>query len=389
MKFPEVRLAMIVALTILAAVGLTPAVGLAQNEQPLRAGQVVPATISGDAVHAYTVQARPNDLIRFIAEQKGVDVVLVLVAPGGAKVTEVDSPTGTNGPEEMTFIAEAGGAYRIEVRRLAQEPNPKSGHYEARLVEVRPATRAELDRAADEKTLAKLELVWDEAARTQDAEALGRLTTDDFLYFASWAAAANASKTQQMAVWAAGRAQSKDVIARNELDETSMRVFGDMAVAMGRAVLMRTEKGRTTKFRGRFVHVWQKRGSTWLMAADHFYPTDPLPVPHTATTVAPATLASYAGIYDIADGPIVDLAVAEDGLVLTAQGDTSGWKRVYQPESPTEFFATPDDAQLVFVRDEKGAVQRLLLIDSGRVNRASKVVGASTAAGTGRAQSPP
>jgi C-terminal processing protease CtpA/Prc len=87
--------------------------------------------LSGGQTHAYTVELKANQIARVIAEQKGVDVVLSIIGPDGAKLFDVDSPNGSAGDEPATFAAKQSGLYRLEVRSL--EKNAPPGRYSIRL----------------------------------------------------------------------------------------------------------------------------------------------------------------------------------------------------------------------------------------------------------------
>jgi C-terminal processing protease CtpA/Prc len=108
--------------------------------------------LSGGQTHAYTVQLQANQIARVIAEQKGVDVVLSIIGPDGAKLFDVDSPNGSAGDEPATFAAKQRGLYRIEIRSL--EKNAPPGRYSIRLDKF--LTEAEY--ATDH--LAALGLLW-------------------------------------------------------------------------------------------------------------------------------------------------------------------------------------------------------------------------------------
>jgi hypothetical protein len=62
-------------------------------------------------------------------------VLVALFASDGKKLSEVDSPNGTEGPETLSAIAEVSGAYRIEVRSL--DKAAQSGRYEIKIAELK------------------------------------------------------------------------------------------------------------------------------------------------------------------------------------------------------------------------------------------------------------
>ena len=87
--------------------------------------------LSGGQTHAYAVELKANQIARVIVGQKGVDVVLSISGPDGAKLFDVDSPNGSAGDGPATLAAKQGGLYRIEIRSL--EKNAPTGRYSIRL----------------------------------------------------------------------------------------------------------------------------------------------------------------------------------------------------------------------------------------------------------------
>lgn len=179
---------------------------------------------------------------------------------------------------------EAAGKYRVEVRKLV--PHDRSnGAYEARLVEVRPATPEELARHATENHLAQLEKQWDDAVTHRDTTVLARLMADDFLYYSEIGSGGNQGKSERLDEFVLAKKPSdKDGIAYHDVVDTTVRVFGDTAVISGKTTNT-TRAGRKSDFNGRFIHVWQKRAGAWQLIADHFYPTDPVPAVRTEVAI--------------------------------------------------------------------------------------------------------
>ena len=311
-------------------------------------------------------------MFTFVAMQKGVDVTLVVRAPDGGVLAERDSPNGTDGPEQITALAELTGAYRIEVRKLAQQDMSSVGAYEARLVEVRAATQEELSRHAAEKELREVEKEWDAAVTNRDAPILTRLMADDFVYLSDFGSGANENKTQRLALFAQlKKDDAKDGIERHNVVDTTVRVFGDTAVATAKTTNS-TRAGRKSDFVGRFIHVWQKRGGKWQVIADHFYATDPIPAQRTAVTIDESLYSRYIGEYEFTDGEVYTVSRSPEGLAGSPKREPVPWTIQFLPESPSEFFSKDDDVQLVFVASATGEV-RMLSIYHGRVSRARKL----------------
>ena len=134
----------------------------------LRVGLPIERELAGGQQHAYPITLSAGQYLNLVVEQRGIDVVVVLLAPDGKLLLEVDSPNGEQGPEPLAWIAALDGAYRIEVRSL--EKDAPAGRYEAKLIELRTATAN--DRAEIEQALALREDEDDGILTAQEAAGL-------------------------------------------------------------------------------------------------------------------------------------------------------------------------------------------------------------------------
>lgn len=107
--------------------------------------------LKGGETHRYTIKLKVNEYISLVVEQKGIDIVVTLLAPDGNRLQEVDSPNGTQGPEPLLFISEKAGEYWVEIRSLEKEA--ATGKYELKLVEVRPPIAQDYKRLEAEQLL--------------------------------------------------------------------------------------------------------------------------------------------------------------------------------------------------------------------------------------------
>src|SRR5438045_3401984 len=142
-------LACLAAFALPAFVLFSPARTAAQSgDQPLlTSGVPITRELSGGQSHSYRVTLAQGQYLEAVVEQRGIDVVVVVFAPDGQKVIEVDSPNGTQGPEPIWLIAETAGDYRLEVRSL--EKNAAAGRYEVKVGQLRaPTTQDRLRIAA-------------------------------------------------------------------------------------------------------------------------------------------------------------------------------------------------------------------------------------------------
>ncbi|HEV2763776.1 MAG TPA: erythromycin esterase family protein [Pyrinomonadaceae bacterium] len=114
--------------------------------------------MQGGDTHKYQVPLSAGQYLKVLVDQRGVDVVVAALGPDGVKISEVDSPNGTQGPEPVSIAAGASGVYQIEVRSL--EANAAPGRYEIRIEEQLSAEqyrkRLADERARDEAVVARL-----------------------------------------------------------------------------------------------------------------------------------------------------------------------------------------------------------------------------------------
>jgi len=124
-----------------------------QAEEDIRAlkpGEPLERELAGGEVHFYEVALDSGQYLHVVVEQKGVDVVVRLFGPDDEQLTEVDSPTGAQGPEPVSVVAETSGTYRLEVSPL--EKGPSRGRYGIKIEDLRAATEQDMNRVAAERT---------------------------------------------------------------------------------------------------------------------------------------------------------------------------------------------------------------------------------------------
>lgn len=94
-------------------------------------------------------------------------------------------------------------------------------------------------------------------------------------------------------------------------------------------------------------------------------PPSALPPPvRTAITLPSASLAPFAGTYQLAAGVELAVTVGEGNLAI--RSSLGGAPALLWPESPTRFFVKETDAQVTFTRDASGAVTGLVLHQFGK-----------------------
>lgn len=92
------------------------------------------------AVFQQDLELAAGELFQLEIEQDGVDLVLRLWSPDGDLLAEIDSPTGSDGPEELLWITRDPGIYRVEVSAFAQ---PEEGSLTVQTLTRRTATETD------------------------------------------------------------------------------------------------------------------------------------------------------------------------------------------------------------------------------------------------------
>ena len=136
----------------------------------LEEGQQIEREMAGGQSQSYRLTVSSGQYARVVIEQKGIDVVVKLFAPDGKLITAVDSPNGTHGPETVHITAEATGVYHLMVSSFTTDARP--GRYEAKLVELRPATQQDRDRLAARRAFDEGERLNNQGTRDSFAAAI-------------------------------------------------------------------------------------------------------------------------------------------------------------------------------------------------------------------------
>jgi tetratricopeptide (TPR) repeat protein len=126
--------------------------GQEADVRALESGKPLERTLAGGESQSYRLALAAGQFCHIVVDQRGIDVVVALYGPDGGMIIEVDSPNDLNGPEPVSLLAEAAGAYRLEVR--SREKNAAAGRYEVRIEELRAATPQDKSRVAAQKASA-------------------------------------------------------------------------------------------------------------------------------------------------------------------------------------------------------------------------------------------
>jgi CHAT domain-containing protein/Tfp pilus assembly protein PilF len=124
-----------VAVLLYAQVSPSPS---AQGSDSLEPGKPIERELSGSQSHTYKITMASGQYLQIAVDQRGIDVMVALFTPDGKKIVDLDSDQTSEGSESVLTIAEAAGAYLIEVRSL--EKTTKTGRYEIKIEDLRAAT---------------------------------------------------------------------------------------------------------------------------------------------------------------------------------------------------------------------------------------------------------
>ncbi len=119
-----------------------------QAEGPvLISGSSVERDLKSGETHHYRISLDIGQYLRAVVDQQFFDVIIRLIAPDGTTLVEIDGP-GTHeiilGTEELHFLSQAVGEYRLEVRPHATQNYP-FGRYTLNVEELRRSTQADRD----------------------------------------------------------------------------------------------------------------------------------------------------------------------------------------------------------------------------------------------------
>lgn len=117
----------------------------------LQSGVPVERALTAGQSHVYFIDMEEDQFLQLVVDQRGIDVVVRVVAPTGRRLGEFDTPNGNNGPESVTVVGGPPGLYRVEVAPLDSHAAP--GRYEIKIVEIRKATEQELQSQKDQTAL--------------------------------------------------------------------------------------------------------------------------------------------------------------------------------------------------------------------------------------------
>ncbi len=211
--------------------------------------------------------------------------------------------------------------------------------------------------ASDELELKRLEDEWLSTYLRGDKSTFDRIVADDFTGTDESAVLRN--KAQERELVQAPPTGSIKVSLTNE--DVQVRIYGDTAIVTGRIVQKAERAGQDSfGFQSRFTDTFLKRQGRWQVVARHY---SRLPQQRTAIKVDPKIYDAYVGEYEIAPGIVFQVSKEGDKLMSQTTGQA---KAELFSESEIGFFVKGIPAQFMFVRDDKGQVARVVVLQDGR-----------------------
>src|SRR2546423_5975530 len=81
----------------------------------LEPGRAIERELSGEEKHVYQITLTDGQYASLTVEQRGIDVVVQLLAADGKLIAEFDSEGRSVGEEKVGLVAETAGSYRLPV----------------------------------------------------------------------------------------------------------------------------------------------------------------------------------------------------------------------------------------------------------------------------------
>lgn len=125
-----------------------------RSTKPLSAGETAEGRLANGVPDYYKLDLGRDEFFQVRVEQKGLDVELRLYDADDKEVAHMDSPNGLNGPETLSFVANAPGSFTLEVSKNPDQRNG-NGSYTIRRAEPRSPTTEDLKRVATERLFFK------------------------------------------------------------------------------------------------------------------------------------------------------------------------------------------------------------------------------------------
>lgn len=124
----------------------------AQGPTTLQLGTPIERTLKSGQMHEFTLNLKENTFVQLVVEQRGIDAIVRVSGPNGKFLGDFDSPNGNDGPEYVSFVGAAAGAYVISVTPLNPD-DASTGKIEIKLLEMRDANEQEIKASKNQEVV--------------------------------------------------------------------------------------------------------------------------------------------------------------------------------------------------------------------------------------------
>jgi tetratricopeptide (TPR) repeat protein len=105
---------------------------------PLEVGKPVERELKGGESHTYELKLGTGEFLKAVANQRGINLFVVLTGPYGEKLAEVGSPRGWRGAQTLLYVTPTSGTYKLGI--VSPDKDAKAGSYKLTIAELRPGT---------------------------------------------------------------------------------------------------------------------------------------------------------------------------------------------------------------------------------------------------------
>jgi hypothetical protein len=124
----------------------------AQGPATLQLGTPIERTLKAGQTQEFTLNLEENTFVQLVVEQRGIDATVKVFSPSGKILGDFDSPNGNSGPEHVSFVASAAGAYLIAVSPL-NSLDAAPGQIEIKVLEMREANEEEIKASRNQEVV--------------------------------------------------------------------------------------------------------------------------------------------------------------------------------------------------------------------------------------------
>lgn len=344
------------------------AISLAQISQTIQPGFTGEREIGGAEKHSYEVNINKGEMLNFIVEQRGKDVVLRVYAPDGKFYDRVDTPNGNAGDEVFKMVSLTGGRYRIEVQPYFEPDLP--GKYFVKTVEIRKATNAEMKTARLKDEL--LKIAFEDTRWGSFPEALKRRYVNG-AFLTNFNGFLNTSAEMIETTTKNPFPLPEGYKFEDELSDAHVENLGDTALLNLRQYFSFKNRSKDEGFDAvlRIGYVFKRTNGEWRIINVQRTLVIPDMIPSFIKLNADQ-LDPLVGVYD-SGKPSEQLTVTREGDMLYGKFP-EGDKFILAPQTENVFFGGP--GSLAFIRGADGTATHLVIhypMPDNRVAILSKV----------------